>query len=259
MLNEVYERGDITCVADTLSQLTGLDIDYAASIKWGGVIEVTDAIGGVDVCVGGEGIYDLENTGLALEPGTHNLKGQEALEFLRTRYGVGGSDLNRIGNQQVYMSALVRKLTSEEVLTNPGTLLTLARTVLANVQPTSTLTDPVVLARVALAARDVPLSDYAFVPYPVLDDPTAPNRVVPESYRAAALFEAIRANEPLDLRGPGGGAVLAEEGDDTSPEEEEPPAEEPSEEPEPEEPSADVDFLGSHADQPTCSDGAGQR
>ena len=88
-LNELYQRGDIPCVANALSALSGLQIDYAASITWGGVIEITNAIGGVEVCVGGDGIYDPDNTGLALAPGMHTLQGIWALEFLRTREGGG--------------------------------------------------------------------------------------------------------------------------------------------------------------------------
>lgn len=122
------------------------------------MIEITNAIGGVEVCVGGKGTYDEKNTGLALAPGQHTLVGQQALEFLRTREGVGdGSDLGRIGNQQVYMTALVRTFMSDAVLRDAGRVLSLARTTLESVRPSSSLTDPVKLAQIGMAAADVPL------------------------------------------------------------------------------------------------------
>ena len=113
--------------AKTGLELSGQNIQFAASVTWGGVIEITNAIGGVEVCLGNSGIRD-PYTGL--EPGppaTAPSPGVEALQFLRTRHGVGdGSDLGRISNQQQYMSRLARKLVSEEVLSNPATLLKLA-------------------------------------------------------------------------------------------------------------------------------------
>ncbi|WP_203137213.1 LCP family protein [Microbacterium sp. JZ31] len=200
MINTAYEAGGLACVVKTVDHITAqyggdLAIDYAATVTWNGVIEITNAIGGVDVCVGNT-INDVEAGMLYLEGGqTHNLKGEQALAFLRSRHGVGGSDLNRISNQQVYMSALARKLMDEQVLTNPGTLLSLARTTLTNVDPSSNLTNPVTLVQIALAAKDVPLSDIAFVQLPVQDDPYDPNRVIPIDADVTQMFATIKADD----------------------------------------------------------------
>ncbi|GAA4775003.1 MULTISPECIES: LCP family protein [Microbacterium] len=264
-LNQAYYRGDLGCIATTIESFTGLSIDYAATVTWGGVIEITNAIGGVDVCIGGEGIYD-EHTGLAIAPSeNYTLVGVEALQFLRTRYGVGGSDLNRISNQQVYMSALARKLTSEEVLTNPGALLTLARTTLENVDPSSSLTNPVTLVQIAMAAADVPLDEFTFVQYPVVDDPYDSNRVAPDYASAEQLWAALDANVAIDLSGDtGGGAVLAEgeEGTETeAPVDTTAPTESATATPDPTETIASGELgsnvHGTNAGQVTCSNGAG--
>ncbi|WP_456286785.1 LCP family protein [Microbacterium sp. JZ70] len=269
-LNELYQRGDIPCVANALSALSGLQIDYAASITWGGVIEITNAIGGVEVCVGGKGIYDEKNTGLALAPGQHTLVGQQALEFLRTRQGVGdGSDLGRIGNQQVYMTALVRTLMSDAVLRDAGRVLSLARTTLESVRPSSSLTDPVKLAQIGMAAADVPLSDFTFVQYPVVDDLYNSNRVAPDEASAEALWVALAQNVPLEITGDtGGGAVLAEGEEAPAPE----GTQDPGETPASGAPSAaptpapagtpasgelGANVRGSDASQVTCSNGRG--
>jgi LCP family protein required for cell wall assembly len=261
-LNESYYRGGLACTVKTISELSGQQIDYGATITWGGVIEITNAIGGVDVCVGGEGIHD-RHTGLDLEPGDHTLVGVDALQFLRTRHGVAdGSDLARIGNQQVYMSSLARKLTSEEVLTNPATLLTLARTTLENVNPSSSLTNPVTLAQIGLAARDVPLAEYTFVQYPVIDDPYDTNRVAPDYASAEALWQALEDNVLLELSGDtGDGAILAEGEEGEQSEETEAPDESATETPAPEETPSEgqlsQNVRGTNAEQITCSNGAG--
>lgn len=200
MLNTAYVYGQLGCVVETVSDLTGLDIQYAAKVTWGGVIEITNAIGGVEVCLA-SGIDD-PNTGLNLEAGNHTLAGVDALQFLRTRYGVGnGGDLGRISNQQQYMSRLARKIVSEEVLSNPTTLLRLARTAVDNVTPSQSLTNPLTLMQIALAVKNVPFNEIVFLQYPVYPDPDDPNRVVPDFAAADALWAALAANQQLQLTG----------------------------------------------------------
>jgi len=202
-LNNAYAKGELACVAKTIDTLTtpydaDLAIDYAATVTWNGVIEITNAIGGVDVCVA-ETIDDVEAGMLHLEGGqTHTLVGEQALAFLRSRHGVGdGGDLGRISNQQIYMSSLVRKLTSEGVLTNPGTLLSLARTALSNVDPSASLANPVTLVQIAMAAKEVPLENFVFLQYPAVTDPYDENRVAPNYDEAAKLFQMIAANDEI--------------------------------------------------------------
>ncbi|WP_322411120.1 LCP family protein [Microbacterium invictum] len=198
-INAAYSYGGLNCVVKTVSQLSGLNIPFAAKVSFGNVINITDAIGGVDVCIGNGGMRD-RNTGIDWEAGERNIQGLEALQFLRTRYGLeNGSDLARISNQQQYMSSLARKLVSEEVLTNPSTLLRLATTVVDNVTPSQSLTNPVTLVQIARAVQGVPFDEMVFVRYPVFDDPSDPNRVVPDEAAADQLWAALEANQPLQL------------------------------------------------------------
>ena len=166
----------------TVSQLSGQNIPFAAKVTWGGVIEVTNAVGGVDVCLA-SGIRD-KYTGIDWPAGTRTIQGIEALQFLRTRHGVGdGSDLGRISNQQQYMSRLGRKLMSEDVLSNPATLYKLATTAVDNITPSQSLTNPLTLVQIALAVKNVPFDEIVFLQYPVLEDPSDPNKVVPNRGR----------------------------------------------------------------------------
>ncbi|MBS1673623.1 MAG: LCP family protein [Actinobacteria bacterium] len=209
-------KNGLACVARTISKVSGLDIQFAAKITWAGVIDITSAIGGVDVCIA-NGITDPD-TALNLAPGTHTLQGYEALQFLRTRHGVGdGSDLGRGSNQQVYMSSLARKMVSAEVLSNPATLLRLANTVMSNVTPSTTLTSPTLLVQIALAMKDVPLDQINFVNYPVLSDPDDPNKVVPDYDSADQLWAALTANEEIKVAGQRGDAVVSATPEPTDP------------------------------------------
>jgi len=202
-LNVAYEhggdKGGLNCVAKTISSLVGNeDIEFAAKVTFGGVIEITDAIGGVDVCLANP-IKD-RFTGLDMSAGDHTIQGLQALQFLRTRHGVGdGSDLGRIGNQQQYMSSLVRKLVSGQVLGNVGTMLKLADVGLNNLEASTSLANPMTIAQIALAVKDVPFEDIVFVQYPTVYDPADTDRVIPDKRNAKILWDAITANKQLQI------------------------------------------------------------
>ncbi|WP_341956461.1 LCP family protein [Microbacterium sp. LWH13-1.2] len=197
-LNVAYTDGGLNCVAKTITELTGQEIQFAASVTFGGVIEITNAIGGVDVCLATP-IKD-RYTGLDMTAGTHTVQGLEALQFLRTRHGVGdGSDLGRIGNQQQYMSSLVRKLISSETLGNVPMMLKLANTGLSNVEASTSLADPMKIVQIALAVKSVPFEDIVFLQYPTGTDSANPNKVVANKSAAQEMWDAINANAQLQV------------------------------------------------------------
>jgi LCP family protein required for cell wall assembly len=260
-INTTFSYGGLSCTVKTISELSGQNIPFAATLTWGGVIEITDAIGGVDVCVSG-GIRD-SHTGLDLAEGMHTIQGVEALQFLRTRHGVGdGGDLGRISNQQQYMSRLAHKLVSDQVLSNPATLYSLASTALDSIDPSTSLTNPITLAQIALAVKDVPFDEMVFLQYPTLTDPSDSNRVVPNYDAADELWAALEANQPLELTGEvsgGGGVVVVEPtGEPTDAATEAPaPTEGATETPAPTETSIALpeSIAGQTAAQETCSNG----
>ena len=210
MLNSTLARGDLPCVVLTIEKLTGVEIPFAAKITLDGVTAMSDAVGGVDVCVATPINDTYVIPAVHLAAGEHTLVGADALSFLRTRHGlVGGSDLARISNQQLFMSALARKVTGAGVLGNPLTLYPLAAAAVKNVTMSDTLTNPTTLVEIALALKNVGLSNMVFVQYPAVTDPSNPNRVVPQTSAAAALNSALAADKPVQLSGKvGGGAVL---------------------------------------------------
>lgn len=217
-LNSTFSYGGLACATRSISALTGMNIPFAATVTWGGVIEITNALGGVEVCIA-NGIYD-PYTGIDWEAGNHTLSGMSALQFLRTRHGVGnGGDLGRISNQQLYMSKLARKLVSEETLSNPAKLYPLALTSLENVTVSETLANPLTLVQIALAVKSVPFDDIVFIQYPVNGDPDDSDKVVPNYEAADALWAALETNQPLILTGQAsqGDGVVVQPGDPATP------------------------------------------
>ncbi|RFA19797.1 LCP family protein [Subtercola boreus] len=209
MFNSTLSRGTISCTVLTVEALTGLKIPYAAEISFSGVSSMSTAVGGVTVCLASPVVDAF--TGLDLGAGQQTLVGDEALAFVRTRHGVAdGSDLGRISNQQVFLSALMRKVTSAGVLANPVTLYSLANAALSNMSLSTSLKNPNSMVSIGLALKDVDLSKLVFVQYPVVADPDDSNRVVADDAAAAVLNTALQNNQAIQLTGGTGEAAEAD-------------------------------------------------
>jgi LCP family protein required for cell wall assembly len=216
MFNSTLSRGGLSCTVLATEKLTGLDIQYAAEISFDGVIEMSNAVGGVQVCLATP--IDDAYVGLDLPAGEQVLQGSAALAFLRSRHGVGdGSDLGRISDQQLFMSALMRKISSADVLSNPLTLYRLANAALQNMQLSDTLTAPTTMVAIALALKNISLSNIVFVEYPTKSNAAYPGRVVAEEPADTILNSALVADQPVLLSGKLGRATVADPTAATSP------------------------------------------
>nr|WP_246328512.1 LCP family protein [Curtobacterium pusillum] len=199
-INDAWGEGGLNCVVQTVQGLTGLDVQYSAAVSFKGVIEMSNAIGGVPVCVA-QPIHD-RYTGLDLPQGTSTLQGDQALAFLRSRHGVGdGSDLGRISSQQVFLSSLLRTVKSNDTLTSPPTLYKLARAAASNMQLSQSLNDIGTMVQMGRALQDLPLSQVNFVQYPGTTGGTGvySGKVQPSTELATQLFTKIKADQSFSL------------------------------------------------------------
>lgn len=200
-INTTLFYGGLSCTVETVQNLTGLPIQFAGLITFNGVIAMSDAVGGVDVCIN-EPIID-PYTGLNLPTaGTHTLQGWNALAFLRSRHGVGdGSDLGRISSQQVFLSSLVRKIKSDDTLTDFGKLYGIAQAATQNMTLSENFARLDTLVAIALVLKDIPLENIAMVQYPSRTGGTGIylGKVQPITSTAKALFDAIKADVPIAL------------------------------------------------------------
>ena len=209
MFNSTLARG-LSCTVQTVEKMTGLTIPFAGIIKFNGVSAMSTAVGGVTVCLADPIKDPYTNPQLDLPAGQQTLVGDLALSFLRSRHGVGhGGDLSRISNQQLFLSALARKIVSGGVLSNPLTLYKLANAAKTNVELSDTLT-PTTLVSIALALKGLDLSKIIFVQYPTGEDPADHNRVVPLLAAGAALAAALKSDQPISLTGSLGDAAIAD-------------------------------------------------
>ncbi len=209
MLNATLARGGLACPVLTIEKLTGITIPYAASISFDGVAAMSDAVGGVTVCVA-NAIND-PFTGSFLSAGDHTLQGAQALAFVRSRHGVAdGSDLGRISSQEVFLSALARKIESDGVLKNPIELYSLASAAAHNMQLSDSLGSLDTMVSLALALKGVPLENIVMIQYPTGSSAAFPNRVVPIPGLDATVNNALVNDLAVQLTGKTGrGAVLS--------------------------------------------------
>ncbi|MFC9233907.1 LCP family protein [Streptomyces decoyicus] len=129
-INESLQHGGPGCTLATWQELTGIYIDHFMMVDFAGVVDMADAIGGVPVCVD-KNVYSHDSkghgSGLRMEKGTHPVKGVQALQWLRTRYGFeDNTDIGRAKAQHMYMNSMVRQLKAGTKLSNPGQLRDLA-------------------------------------------------------------------------------------------------------------------------------------
>ena len=196
-INTTLTYGGLSCTVLTVEKLTGLDIPYAAMIEFDGVVEMSNAIGGVPVCVAGD--IDDPYTGLVVKKGENTLQGTQALAFLRSRHGVGdGSDLGRISSQQVFMSSMVRTVRSSGTLGNPLKVYALAKAVARNMTLSSSLNDVGTMASMATALKSVNPDNVVFVQYP---NHYVSGGVAPTTDAASSLFAALASDKPITLTG----------------------------------------------------------
>ncbi|MFC7644961.1 LCP family protein [Streptosporangium lutulentum] len=206
MINAAYNEGGITCTITTLEALTQIRVDHFVEVDFTGFKNIVDALGGVRICL--KEPVDSKKAKLTLAAGWHNLKGEEALGYVRLRDYGDGSDIQRIKRQQVFLSKVVDKATSSALLTDPAKLISFIGAASKSVRMDKALADdPQTLIRIAQSAKALTASGVKFITVPWGTDPKDKNRVVWSQPAADELFEAIRSdNEVLPTAAPTGPA-----------------------------------------------------
>ncbi|WP_239519506.1 LCP family protein [Arcanobacterium phocisimile] len=102
----------------TVENLSGLTVDHYVQIGMDGVKQLTDAVGGVNLCLD----YDVDDpySTLVWEAGCHDVDGTTALAFSRMRYQDPLGDIGRTARQRQVVSKIISKAASTSTFFNPG-------------------------------------------------------------------------------------------------------------------------------------------
>ncbi|QTE02879.1 LCP family protein [Streptomyces cyanogenus] len=193
-INSALQYGP-ACQVATVHRLTGIPIDHFVKLDFSGVVKMSDAVGGVSVCVSDD-VYDTYSH-LKLSKGTHTLKGVAALEFVRSRHGFGdGSDLGRTISQHIFLSAMIRKFKSAGTLTDPTAVYDLADAATKALTVDDGLGSVNKLIALADDVNKVPTERITFATMQTAPDPADSDRVVVGA-GARSLFSTIADDQPL--------------------------------------------------------------
>ncbi|MFD5318280.1 LCP family protein [Streptomyces sp. NPDC127098] len=186
---------DPSCVVNSVQEMTGVTINHLIMADFNAVKDISTAVGGVPICL--EEPIDDPKSGLSLPEGEHVVEGEDALSFVRTRYGVGnGGDLDRIKLQQQFVASMARQITDGGILSSPTRLLDLAEVATSALTVDDEIENVNDLRLLAQDLGQVSMSEMNFVTVPVVDNPDEPEdaraTVVLDEARAAPIFRMIQ-------------------------------------------------------------------
>lgn len=210
IINESLARGGAGCTLATWQNLTGVYIDHWMTIDFAGVVKMADAIGGVDVCVN-QNVWDRPlpgvpgGSGLKLTAGTHKVKHEQALQWLRTRHA-WGSDPLRARAQHMYLNSMIRTLKSQNIFTDTGRLMNLAEAATKSLQVSEEIGTVKKLFDLSMQLKTVPTNRITMTTMPYVEDPQNKNHLVPNSAEAEKMWKMLRDDVPFDANGKDSGA-----------------------------------------------------
>jgi LCP family protein required for cell wall assembly len=153
-LNELGPSGATEKLAETVTKITGAEIQYYVKVDFNGFVKIIDALGGVEVDVEnaihdpfypkGETIY-YET--FHIDAGLQTLDGETALKFARSRKTT--SDFDRARRQQQLMAAVKDKALSLDLLTNPDKLQKLYASIDSSIETDLTVSEILELGKIS--------------------------------------------------------------------------------------------------------------
>lgn len=192
-LNAAYSLGGPTLLVQSVEGLTGLSVDHYVEIGMAGVLDVVDAVGGVELCLD----YDVDDwrSRLEWEAGCHEVDGETALAFARMRYADPEGDIGRTDRQRQIVGAVVSEAASPGTLLNPMNHVDLLDAGVSSlvVDEDSNIID---MGRMALAFRGATGSEGMVGPPPIADYNYRPggvgSTVLLDPDRAPDFFAKLR-------------------------------------------------------------------
>ncbi|WP_244223739.1 LCP family protein [Amycolatopsis circi] len=149
-------------LVQTVQDLTQVRIDHYAEVNLLGFYLLTEAVGGVQVCLNHS--TSDKDSGADFRRGVQTVTGGAALSFVRQRKNLPNGDLDRIKRQQAFLSSAVHKVLSAGTLTNPGMLNSLIDAVHRSI----VLDDNLDVLEFAQQVKGLASGDLTFATIPVI-------------------------------------------------------------------------------------------
>ncbi|MGW6098350.1 LCP family glycopolymer transferase [Streptomyces sp. NPDC055157] len=192
------EGRDPGCTMETVKEITGLKVDHFMMVDFNAVKELTTAVGGVKVCLA-HPVKDSKSH-LDLPEGESKIQGEDALAFVRTRHSFGNqSDLDRIKVQQQFIGSMIRQMKSDDTLTSPTKLYSLADAATKALTVDKGIGSIKKLTALAKELGKIDTKNITFVTAPVVDNPAERIHatVVLNTAKSDPLFQMMRDDTSL--------------------------------------------------------------
>lgn len=195
-LNEAFAVGGPLCTTKVIQQISGLNITSFLGVDFQGFKSMVDALHGVEICTTTP-IIDRSLGTILPEAGRYNLTGQQALSYVRARKVVGDptSDYGRIQRQQLFLSAMLRKALSSQVLLDPGKLNDFVNAVSANTFGQNISSDK--LLELGQSLQNLDAGNVTFITVPTTGYANEAGMEVLLEDETKALFQAIIDGTPI--------------------------------------------------------------
>lgn len=195
-INAAFSYGGPSLMIQTVEELTDVRIDHFAVTDFDSFSTMTDALGGVRITLNSP----LSVPGGTLDAGEHRLNGEQALSYVRQRYGLSGGDFSRVQRQQNWMRSIMREVFDQNILSDLGKLTNFIETVAGSVSLDEGFTIGEI-RDLAYSARNIRPGNVYFV--------TAPHNgtgwsndgqsiVMYDEVNGGKLFDAIKNDEAVE-------------------------------------------------------------
>lgn len=196
MFNSAFAVGGPLCTVKTVESLTNIRIDHFVVVDFVGFRSMVNALGGITVCV--PKAVDDRVGHIKLPAGTYKVNGQQALDYVRVRHGIGAptGDIGRMKRQQAFIAAMIQKVMSAGTLANPARLFSFLDAATKSLTTDESFADLKQLASLGASLQDIGLDRVQFITVPFGSYAPDPNRLVWSS-DANGLWRRIRNDQPL--------------------------------------------------------------
>ena len=189
-INAAFKGSAVNTAKAVSDVLLGMPLHYYAIIRYEGVENIVDAIGGVPMNIK----FDMKYSDPTADPplyidirkGEQVLDGAHAMQFLRYRSGYIEGDLGRVKAQQEFVKSAFKQVLKSNLVKTVGT-------VLENVESDITLE---MATKIASKAIGISGDDIATYVLPNTPDTKSPYYVYPKTEEIGKLLEQIYSIEP---------------------------------------------------------------
>jgi polyisoprenyl-teichoic acid--peptidoglycan teichoic acid transferase len=193
-INAAFAFGGPSLTVRTLEGLLNTRMDHVVLIDFEGFIKLTEELGGVKV----HNKYASVSWGYSFPVGTVNLRGEQALAYVRERHQLPHGDLDRAERQRVVLQAILAKGLAKETISNPFKFVNFARGVAQHVSVDDRLTESK-LRKTALSLR-LTSKDIHMLQAPISGLGTSPTKQsidIVDKKKLAELAKALQ-NDHMD-------------------------------------------------------------